>query len=216
MTVDNAAVADQRRRVAADPHDVIARHNLGVELRKTGRTEEALVNIERALSLGATAAETATVHAHLLADRGRFDAAIAAYHRVLNRHPAHLDAHETLARLLPQIGRRAEAFDAYRRALALAPHIGMLWISALSAAKDLRDADQLLGLIAAAEARFGTEPFLAVLAAQAYSWQANDKAAFSRLAPAIAAEPENAGAQATLAQLHIRSVRPMINRDGRC
>jgi Flp pilus assembly protein TadD len=203
--LDSAAVTAQRRLVGANPRDVIALHNLGVELRKSDRLDEALTTIERALALGATAPETATVHAHLLADFGRFDEALAAYHRVLGKHPANIDAHETLARLLPQIGRRGEAFDAYRRALALAPGVGMLWMSALAAAKDLRDPDQLLDWIAAAEARFGTDPFLAVLAAQAYSWRGEDSAALARLAPAVAAEPDNAGGQATLAQLYIRS-----------
>lgn len=52
--------------------------------------------MERALVLGATAPETVTVYAHLLADFGRFDEAVAAYLRVLAANPGHLDAHETL------------------------------------------------------------------------------------------------------------------------
>jgi len=201
---DSASVTVQRHLLAANPRDVIALHNLGVELRKTDRLDEALATIERALALGAKAPETATVHAHLLADFGRFEEAVAAYHHVLELHPANIDAHETLARLLPQIGRRDEAFDAYRRALSRAPGVGMLWMSALAAAKDMRDADQLLDWIGAAETRFGPEPFLAVLAAQAHSWRGEDGAALARLLPAIAAEPDSAGAQATLAQLYIR------------
>jgi tetratricopeptide (TPR) repeat protein len=203
-SVESGAILAHRRLVAANPRDVIALHNLGVELRKADHLDEALATIQRALAFGAKAPETATVHAHLLADFGRFDEAVAAYHRVLNEHPAHIDAHETLARLLPQIGRRGEAFDAYRQALIRAPDIGMLWMSALAAAKDLRDADQLLDLIAAAEARFGTEPFLATLAAQAHSWRGEDSAALARIGLAIAAEPDNAGSQATHAQLLIR------------
>ncbi len=203
--VDSAAISAHRRRVAANPRDVIALHNLGVELRKADRLDESLVTLERALALGATAPETATVHAHLLADFGHFDEAVAAYHRVLAGHPAHLDAHETLARLLPQIGRQAQAFDAYRAALVRAPGIGALWMSALATAKDLRDADQLLNWVAAAEARFGSEPLLGLLAAQAHSWRGEDGAALARMRPVIAADPDNAGAQSTLAQLCIRS-----------
>jgi tetratricopeptide (TPR) repeat protein len=203
--VDSAAITAQRRLVAANPRDVIALHNLGVELRKADRLDEAMATMERALALGATAPETASVYAHLLADSGRFDEAVAAYRRVLGVHPGHLDAQETLARLLPQIGRRAEAFDAYADALARAPHIGALWISALAAAKDLRDPDRLLDWIAAAEARFGSEPLLGLLAAQAHSWRGEDGAAMARLYPVIAADPGNAGPQATLAQLCIRS-----------
>lgn len=203
--VESAAIAAQRRLVAANPRDVIALHNLGVELRKADRLDEALAVMERALALGATAPETATVYAHLLADFGRFDEAVAAYLRVLAANPGHLDAHETLARLLPQIGQRATALDAYTDALARAPDIGALWISALATAKDLRDADRLIDWTAAAEARFGSEPLLGLLAAQAHSWRGEDGAALARLRPVIAADPHNAGAQATLAQLCIRS-----------
>ncbi|UVO53813.1 putative 2OG-Fe(II) oxygenase [Sphingomonas sp. SUN039] len=202
---DSAAISAQRRLVVANPRDVIALHNLGVELRRADRLEEALATMERALALGAVAPETATVHAHLLADFGRFDEAVAAYRRVLDTHPGHIDAHETLARLLPQIGQRAAAFDAYADALARAPHMGALWMSALAAAKDLRDGDRLLDWVAAAEARFGSEPFLGLLAAQAHSWRGEDGAALARLLPVIAADPDNAGAQATLAQLAIRT-----------
>lgn len=204
-TSGGAAIAAQRRLVAGNPRDVIALHNLGVELRKADRLDEALTTMERALALGAAAPETATVHAHLLADFGRFELAVAAYHRVLAAHPSHLDAHETLARLLPQIGRRGEAFDAYRRALSLSPGVGVLWLSALATAKDLRDADQLLEWVAAAEARFGTEPLLGLLAAQAHSWRGEDAIALARLEIVLTRDPDNAGAQATLAQLCIRS-----------
>ena len=200
-----AAIAVQRRLVAANPRDVIALHNLGVELRKADQLDEALARMEHALALGATAPETATVYAHLLADFGRFDEAVTVYDRVLIGHPAHIDAHETLARLLPQIGRREQAFDAYRRALSLNPDVGALWLSALATAKDLRDADQLLDWVASAEARFGTEPLLGLLAAQAHSGRGEDSAALARLDAVLARDPDNAGAQATLAQLCIRS-----------
>ena len=206
MTPRNqAAIDEQRRLLTRNPRDVIALHNLGVELRKADQLEEALTTLERALALGAKAPETATVHAHLLADFGRFDDSVAAYRRVLTTHLAHIDAHETLARLLPQIGRRVEAFDAYAAALRETPQTGALWMSALAAAKDLRDADQLLDWVAAAEARFGREPLLGLLAAQAHSWRGDDSVAMSRLAEVLAAEPDNAGAQATLAQLCIRN-----------
>lgn len=201
---ESPGVRAQRRLVAANPRDVIALHNLGVELRKSDCLDEALSVMERALALGAKAPETATVYAHLLADLGRFADAVETYHRVLTQHPAHIDAHETLARLLPQIGRRGDAFDRYNAALERAPHIGALWISALAAAKDLRDADQLLDWVAAAEARFGTEPVLGLLAAQAHSWRGEDAAAMARLRPVLAQDPDNPNAQATLAQLMIR------------
>lgn len=202
---NDAALDEQRRLVARNPRDVIALHNLGVELRRRDRLDESLEALERALALGAKAPETAAVHAHLLADFGRFDEAVAQYRRVLDTHPDMIDAHETLARLLPQIGRRAEAFDGYRQALVQAPSSGLLWLSALSAAKDLRDADQLLAWIADVEARFGSEPFLNVLAAQAYMWRGEDSLAFDKLANVVSVEPANPAAHSTMAQIFIRN-----------
>lgn len=202
---NDAALDEQRCLVARNPRDVIALHNLGVELRKRDRLDEALETLERAVALGAKAAETATVLAHLLADFGRFDEAVALYHHVLDVHPDMIDAHETLARLLPQIGRCDEAFDSYRQALLRAPGSGLLWLSALSAAKDLRDADQLLAWVADIEARFGPEPFLDVLAAQAHMWRGEDSIALHKLANVISTEPANPAVPATIAQTFLRN-----------
>lgn len=190
--------------LARNPSDLVARHNMGVELRRLDRSDEALKTIEQALAAGLRAPETALMRAHLLGDLGRFDEAVKVYQALLITNPAMIDAHETLARLLPQIGRRGEAFDAYRRALVQSPGTGMLWMSALGAAKDLRDADELLSLISQAEARFGSEPLLSTLAAQAHSWQDRDGIALDLLKGAIAVQPENSGAQATLAHVAVR------------
>ena len=195
---------EQQRLVARNPRDVIALHNLGVELRKRDRLDEALEVIRRAVAFGAKAPETHAVYGHLLGDFGQFEEAVTQYHRVLDTYPDFIDAHETLARLLPQIGRRGDAFAAYRKALIRAPGSGPLWLSALSAAKDLRDADELLALVRAAQTRFGPEPMLAILAAQAQMWRGNDSEAKAAINAAIAAEPDNAAGHATLAQIHIR------------
>lgn len=199
-----AALRACEAALARNPNDLIARHNMGVELRRLDRSGEALKVIEQALAAGMKAPETALMRAHLLGDHGRFDEAVEAYQALLRVKPDMIDAHETLARLLPQIGRRGEAFDAYRRALVQSPGVGMLWMSALGTAKDLRDGDELLRLISQAEARFGSDTLLTVLAAQAHSWQDRDAVALDLLKRAVAVEPGNSGAQATLAHVAIR------------
>lgn len=50
---NDAALDEQRRLVARNPRDVIALHNLGVELRKRDQLDEALETLERAVALGA-------------------------------------------------------------------------------------------------------------------------------------------------------------------
>lgn len=200
-----AALRACEAALARNPGDVVAWHNKGVELRRLDRLDDAIVAIERALDGGLRAPETRTMRAHLLADLGRFDEAVAQYQSLLADHPDLIDAHETLSRLLPQIGRRAEAFDAYHQSLARAPGSGLLWMSALGVAKDLRDSEQLLGLVANAEMRFGSEPLLTILAAQAHSWRGEDRTALDKLAGAIAIEPHNAAAHATIAQISVRT-----------
>ena len=74
-----AQVAALRQQLSANPADRIARHNLAVELRKCGQLDEALIQIERAWNEGLKLAETATMRGHLLADVGRFEAALDAY-----------------------------------------------------------------------------------------------------------------------------------------
>lgn len=190
--------------LARNPNDLIARHNMGVELRRLDRSPEALKAIEQAQAAGMQAPETALMRAHLLGDLGRFDEAVKVYQALLITNPAMIDAHETLSRLLPQIGRRGEAFDAYRRALVQSPGTGALWMSALGAAKDLRDADQLLTWTTQAEAQFGHDTLLTNLAALAHSWKDEDAVATDLLRGVLAVDPDNVGANATLAHVGVR------------
>ena len=197
-----AALRACEAALARNPNDVVAWHNKGVELRRLDRLDEAIIAIGRALSGGLQAPETKTMWAHLLAGKGRFDEAVIQYQSLLADHPDVIDAHETLSRLLPQIGRRSEALNAYHQSLARVPGSSLLWMSALAAAKDLRDSEQLLELVRNAEQRFGSEPLLSILAAQAHSWRGEDALALEKLAGAVAIEPHNAAAHATMAQIY--------------
>src|SRR4051812_41757313 len=89
--------------------DLVARHNRALDLRRFGRQQEALAEIEAVISLGLKAPETAMARAHLLGDLGRYDEAVAQYQRIIADNPEVVGAHESLAKLLPQIGRGDEA-----------------------------------------------------------------------------------------------------------
>ena len=153
-----AAVQCFSRAIEIDPGALAVRHNLGAALRMLDEPSAALEEIDRAIAGGLAAPETLSIRAHLLADTGRFDEAIAQYQTVLGRHPDHLDAHETLARLLPQLGRQDEALDCYRAALKLERRSPALWHSALAAAKDTGNAAQLLAWSEEAQAAVGAQP----------------------------------------------------------
>ncbi len=190
--------------LAQSPGDAVARHNRAVELRRLGRSVEALIEIELAHKAGSRAPKTALMYAHLLADAGRYDEAVDGYRTLIAHDPRAIDAHETLARLLPQIGRGAEALDSYRQALAMDPGWGALWLSALGTAKDLRDGQQLLDWGQAVETRFGPDTLVTTLRAQALSWRGDDLAALAVLESGIAADPQHQPLHSTLAHVALR------------
>ena len=186
------------------PADRVARHNLAVELRKLDRSEEALVEVERAWSDGLRAGETATMRGHILADLGRFAEAEAAWRDAIRLKPELVEPAKALAALLPQLGRTGEALDGFREALVLAPGTGILWVEAMAAAKAHGDWLQLLAWAEAAEHRFGADTMIAVFAANALSRMGRDAEAHDRLTRALAAEPDFAAGHTTLAHVSIR------------
>src|SRR5204863_6280903 len=104
-----------REALRLDPRSVFARHTMAILLRRLDRADEALALLGSQQNLPA---ETRLLRAHLLGDSFRFDEAAAAYRDLLRTQPHMLDAHETLARLLPQLGAREHALDSYRDVLA--------------------------------------------------------------------------------------------------
>ena len=150
------------------------------------------------------------MHAHLLADVGRYADAVDEYRMLIAREPRIVDAHETLARLLPQIGRGAEALDSYRQALRAAPDWGPLWLSALGTAKDLRDGEQLLDWALAVESRFGPDTLVTTLRAQALTWRGDDHVALDLLQTGIAADPRYQPLHSTLAHVALRLGDPAL------
>ncbi len=184
-----AQVAALQAQLAASPSDRIARHNLAVELRKCGRLDEALVEIERAWNDGLKLAETATMRGHLLADAGRFDEALAAYREAVRVKPELIEPHTTMASLLPQLGRGSEALDSLRDALLRAPHAAALWVEAMAIARGHQLWGQLLDLAAQAQARFGTDTMIEAFVANALTAQGRDDEALARIDAALVLEP---------------------------
>lgn len=184
-----AQVAALQQQLAANPADRIARHNLAVELRKCGRLDEALAQIERAWAEGLKLAETATMRGHLLADAGRFDEALAAYREAVRVKPELIEPHSAMASLLPQLGRGGEALNSLRDALLRSPQTGALWVEAMAVARGHQAWDQLLELAAQAEARFGVDTMITAFAANALTALGRDDEALARIDAALEAEP---------------------------
>jgi len=201
----SATVAEQlQQRLAAHPDDLLAWHDLAIELRLLGRPAEALAATETAWAKGLHLPEAATVRGQVLIDLGRFDAAADALRQAIALRPDHISAHSALAALLPQIGQGAAALDALDAALRQAPDAAALWFEALNAAAAQRQDDRLLDWSEAAQARFGPDPVLVTFTAHALSNLGRDAEARSRLAPVLSAAPTYAPAQAAQAQILLR------------
>lgn len=203
-----AQVAALQQQLAANPADRIARHNLAVELRKCGRLDEALVEIERSWNEGLKLAETATMRGHLLADAGRFDEALAAYREAVRVKPELVEPHTTMASLLPQLGRGSEALDSVRDALLRAPHAAALWVEAMAIARGHQLWDQLLDLAAQAQARFGTDTMIEAFVANALTAQGRDDEALARIDAALVLEPTYPPAHTIRAHILLRKGDP--------
>lgn len=199
-----------QRQVAANPGDRVALHNLGVELRKLDRSAEALAAFDKATGMGLRAPETEVMRGHVLADLGRFDEAIRAYRRAVAKRPVTIEGHEALATLLPQVGLRDEALKSYHEAMTLIPDSGVLWVSAMQAAKGCGDHDQLLAWADAAEVRFGADTMVSNFAAQALSALGRDAEAYQRLDKALDVEPDYWPAHNTMAHLLLRMGEPAM------
>jgi Putative 2OG-Fe(II) oxygenase/Tetratricopeptide repeat len=183
---------------------VVTAHNRAVALRIEERFDEALAAIDIALTLGPPRPESRLMRAHILGDLGCFDSAVAVYQSLLADHPDVIDGHETLATLLPQIGRAGEALDSYRAALDKRPDVGMLWVSAFGKARGLSDWPALLAFTQDADARFGADTMITVFRALALSGLNRDAEARDILISAIATEPNYAPAHTTLAHVMTR------------
>lgn len=198
------AIAAYRSALSINPGDRITRHNLGTALRSAGQPEAALQALDQAVADGLSAPETATVRAHVLAEIGRFDEAVAQYRGVIAQAPAYLDAQTTLAMLLPQIGRGEEALDGFAAALR-GPAPRELWAAAIAAAKAVGDAERMQDWAAAAARAHGPAREWTLARVSALTLAGEDAAAIAAAEAALAADPGATGFAAFLAHCHLRS-----------
>jgi tetratricopeptide (TPR) repeat protein len=178
-----AAERSLRKALEIDPTSVFARHTMAIALRRLDRAEDGLSLIGTRRD---QPAETLLISAHLLGDLGRLEEAAQAYRELLRERPQLLDAHETLARLLPMIGAGEQALDAYEEALTTHP-TPELYRSAITAARDLKDARTMLRWSEAALEKYGREPDLVAFRGLALGLEGDSEGALAELEPLAAA-----------------------------
>jgi predicted O-linked N-acetylglucosamine transferase (SPINDLY family) len=107
--------------LAADPRDFPARHLLGVIHAQQGKNEDALREIDAALTLKPDDAEAHLNRANVLKVMGRSEEALAGYARALDLKPDWPQALNNRGTVLRDLGRYPEALETYDRALAVQP-----------------------------------------------------------------------------------------------
>jgi len=162
-----ASEASLREALRLETHQPGVIHNLALTLRMLGRPAEALLVLNDAAITKALLPQSMILRADLLGDVGDYEKAAEAYKAVVREDPRAIDAHEELARLLPQLDRASEQLDAYRDALRRAPTLE-LYSSALRAAWDLREPAALRDWSSEALRRFGNLPGLLLMQALGY------------------------------------------------
>jgi tetratricopeptide (TPR) repeat protein len=172
------------RALELDPDSAFARHTLAIALRRLDRSAEAIALLDAGPS---SEPQTWLLRAHLLGDSGKLSDAADAYRELIREEPQLLDAHETLARLLPQIGFGNEALDAYRAALSTHPTLE-LYRSAITTARELKDHAAMLEWSEQAQARFGQQPDLIALHGLALGLSGDSRGALKLLEPLAEAD----------------------------
>jgi tetratricopeptide (TPR) repeat protein len=150
------AVAAFEKALAISPADDRSRYNLAIVLRLLGALPDAQAQLDKVQSLAGPEIDCA--RAELLADLGDFSAALALLNKTARASPLHLDAHASLARLIPQLDSCHSPLESYAQALAAEPSAEPLWRSAIASAMELKLYAQALAWIDRAEASLGGRP----------------------------------------------------------
>jgi tetratricopeptide (TPR) repeat protein len=161
--------------VEAEPRFADGWSNYGAALRESGRMDEAIAALERAVKLAPLAANAVSNLGIAYLSRNRFYEAIACQRRALELKPDSAEALTQLANALAGVGRWEEAEAAYRTAIEWQPgypdahnNLGMLrsergdvagaaasFRAALDLKPDFADATQNLGFLLQQEGRAG-------------------------------------------------------------
>ncbi len=195
---NQAAIDACCRALDLEPGNVAARHNFAEALRALDEQEEALMIIGNADGLPEV---SRNLRAHLLADLGRFDEAVTTFKQVIARQPELADASASLAQVLPQIGRGAEALDGFRTALKVRATDRDLWLTAIATAKDIKQADQLIEWCGDWDKRFGVDPAVTLARGIGHALKGERTAAIDIMRGILRANPEAPGVHGHIAPL---------------
>lgn len=136
------AEADYRSAVARRPGDPMGWRLLGLLAQQTGHGEIAIELLNQALARDPNDAESHFALGNVMADLERLADASSAYHAATRLDTHHLGAWTNLSAVLRRAGQRDVAWQAARRALALAPTSDGVRLNAAIAAIYAHDVPQ--------------------------------------------------------------------------
>ncbi|ACG79416.1 FOG: TPR repeat domain protein [Phenylobacterium zucineum HLK1] len=111
------------------PGFTAARHNYATVLYRNNKPVEAIGQLDLLLAGEADNPAYLNLKAAALGRIGEYEGAIELYARVLRTHARHPKTWMSYGHALKTVGRQADAIEAYRRSLALAPQLGEAWWS---------------------------------------------------------------------------------------
>lgn len=120
-----------REAIARDARNAHAHYNLGNLFRQRGALEDAVASMSRAIALDPRHADWLSNLGSLHGERLELEESIARLREAVAIDPAFADAHASLGVALLRTGRLAQAREAVRRALELAPdqaHLESQWL----------------------------------------------------------------------------------------
>ncbi len=110
-----------RDSLARYPNSILAQSNLGGYLLEHGKTDEAIVHLQKALELDPDAVELNYNLGNAFAKKGRFEDAVVHLQKVVALQPRFLDAVYNLGNAYLQTGRLESASVCFAKALVIQP-----------------------------------------------------------------------------------------------
>jgi adenylate cyclase len=119
------AIAEGERAVALNPSGVSAKMQYARILESAGRPEEARLLLEQEIRHNPVCASTFYFYGNALRQTGRFEEAVSAYKKALQREPNNFFAHVRLAATYSMMGREKEAQTEAAEVLRLNPKFSL-------------------------------------------------------------------------------------------
>jgi len=107
--------------LACTTRNEVAHLNLGADLAKKARVDEAISHYQKALQINPRYAQAHFNLGNALRKKGGVDEAIAQYQMALQINPNHAQAHNNLGNVFDEQGRLDEAITQYQKALQIQP-----------------------------------------------------------------------------------------------